>query len=389
MRRLRYERSFQSLKRPHDMADNAFFEEAKQASVIKAEIVSKYFFAWSNVIGAATNSRSPNIAYIDLFAGPGRYRDDKKSTPLKVLEEAVNNPKIHNRLVSIFNDKDEDNSKSLENAIKGIPGIEKLKHKPSVWNQEVGTEIVKLFKSMSLVPTFIFVDPWGYKGLSLELVNSVIKDWACECVFFFNYNRIRMGLNNDLVKKHMDALFGIGNAAELRAELEKSKSPTESEATVLEYMVKSLNPDGKRFVLPFRFRDDKGTRTSHHLIHVSKHFLGYDIMKSIMHKNSSENSDGVASFEYNPATERQPILFGYTKPLSTLRKSLLAEYAGQKIQFSNLYEDHSVETPFVKKNYKDVLLKLEGSKIIKVETTKAHRPPGTFADHLFITFPKG
>src|SRR5207248_10024637 len=41
--------------------------------------------------------------------------------------------------------------------------------------------------------TFLFVDPFGYKGLSLQLVNSVIKDWGCDCVFFFNYNRISMG----------------------------------------------------------------------------------------------------------------------------------------------------------------------------------------------------
>ena len=61
----------------------------------------------------------------------------------------------------------------------------------------------------------MFVDPWGYKGLSLRLINSVLKDWACECIFFFNYNRINMGLGNDAVKEHMDALFGEERAAEL------------------------------------------------------------------------------------------------------------------------------------------------------------------------------
>jgi len=32
--------------------------------------------------------------------------------------------------------------------------------------------------------------------------------WGCDCVFFFNYNRINAGINNPGVKKHMDALFG-------------------------------------------------------------------------------------------------------------------------------------------------------------------------------------
>ena len=72
---------------------------------------------------------------------------------------------------------------------------------------------------MNLVPTLLFVDPWGYKGLSLNLIDSVLKNWGCDCIFFFNYNRINMGLNNENVKEHMDALFGEQRANELRHKL--------------------------------------------------------------------------------------------------------------------------------------------------------------------------
>jgi len=140
------------------------------------------------------------IAYVDLFAGPGRYRDGTKSTPLMVLEQALNDPDMREMLVTLFNDKDEDSSNSLQRAIEELPGIDKLKYKPNVMNKEVGSEMVKLFAQMRLVPTLFFVDPWGYKGLSLQLVNAVVKDWACECIFFFNYNRINMGLNNEFVE---------------------------------------------------------------------------------------------------------------------------------------------------------------------------------------------
>jgi len=61
---------------------------------------------------------------------------------------------------------------------------------------------------MKMVPTFFFVDPWGYKGLSLQLVNAVLKDWGCDCLFFFNYNRTSMGLPNELVEEHMNAWSG-------------------------------------------------------------------------------------------------------------------------------------------------------------------------------------
>ena len=193
------------------MAGNSFFEEQKEQSLIKSSIIAKYFDVWANVI-ISTQKRYPQhsqkIAYIDLFAGPGRYKDGTQSTPLKILTNAIENSDLRDRLVAIFNDKDENNSKKLEKTIAGIPEIEKLKYKPHVYNQEVGEKIVKMFESMNLIPTLFFVDPWGYKGLSLRLVNSVLKDWGCDAIFFFNYNRINMGITNEFVKQHIEALFG-------------------------------------------------------------------------------------------------------------------------------------------------------------------------------------
>ncbi|NBH01622.1 three-Cys-motif partner protein TcmP, partial [Escherichia coli] len=132
-------------------------------------------------------------AYIDLFAGPGRYKNGSKSTPIKVLETAISNPDMQNMLVTVFNDADAECINSLQESINSIPGIENLKYKPQVINHEVGENIVKTFNERKLVPTFFFVDPWGYKGLSLQLINSVVKNWGCDCIFFFNYNRINMG----------------------------------------------------------------------------------------------------------------------------------------------------------------------------------------------------
>lgn len=363
----------------------AFFDESTEQSQIKTKIVSDYFFAWAKIITHV--QRSDRIAYIDLFAGPGRYKDGTISTPLLVLQKAIQDSVIAQRLVTLFNDLDSDATQSLETAIKSLPGIDKLKYAPQVINQEVGTEIVKRFREMRLVPTLFFVDPWGYKGLSLKLVNAVVKDWACECVFFFNYNRINAGLGNDAVREHMDALFG-DRADELRAALE-GLDPTARELTIVERLSIALNPGGTRFVLPFRFRQAT-ERTSHHLIFVTKNFRGYDIMKKIMAKESSKTEQGVASFEYNPADERFPTLFELNRPLEELQAMLLRDYAGRPIRFRDLYEKHSVGRPYVDSNYKAVLKQME--KEGKLSATKpggAKRRPWTFADDVVITFSKG
>jgi three-Cys-motif partner protein len=181
-----------------------FFDETTEQSAIKAKIISHYFWAWAKVIiPTAKKSRRNRIAYIDLFAGPGRYKDGTKSTPLLVLDKAIQDPDMCEMLVTVFNDKNEDHSYSLQQAIDALPGIEKLKYRPTVRNYEVGKEIVAIFSQMRLVPTLFFVDPWGYKGLTLQLINSVLKDWGCDAIIFFNYNRINMGLSNLDVEEHI------------------------------------------------------------------------------------------------------------------------------------------------------------------------------------------
>jgi three-Cys-motif partner protein len=373
---------------------NEFFQEQREQSLIKSRIVSKYFSAWANVILATVKKqpyRDQKMAYIDLFAGPGRYDDQSKSTPLLVLETIINNPDLRGRMVTYFNDKDKANIESLKKEIGRLNGIDGLKYPPVFYNDEVGDEFAKNFDQSHLVPTFFFVDPWGYKGLSLNLVSSIIKDWGCDCVFFFNYNRINMGINNDAIKQHMISLFGENGLNNLRDKIEKIESPKERELLLVEELCNTLKNNGSRFVLPFRFKNEDGNRTSHHLIFISKNFRGYDIMKNIMYKESSDVTGNVASFEYNPRDMhfKQGSLFDLlSRPLDDLQDMLLQKYAGQTIDFQKLYEEHSVDKPYVQKNYKDVLRGLFDNGIILAKNPKTNKPPrkDTFSDEMRITF---
>jgi hypothetical protein len=240
---------------------------------------------------------------------------------------------------------------------------------------------------MRLVPTFFFVDPFGYKGLSLRLVNSVLKNWGCDCIFFFNHNRISMGLGNDAVEQHMDALFGKERADRLRERFAmRNVQPWEREAFIVEEMMQALKDMGGQFVLPFRFRNEKGTRTTHHLFFVTKHFRGYAIMKDIMANCSSAKEQGVPTFEYNPADERQPMLFELVRPLDDLEEMLLTDYAGRTVGIKDIFENHSVGRRYVLKNYRDVLCKLEQDKRLRIDPPCPPRRKGTLAEHAKITF---
>ncbi len=372
---------------------SSFFQEHREQSIIKSKIVSQYFSVWTKVI-LATQKKHPyrpqKMAYVDLFAGPGRYENQSKSTPLMVLETILNDKDLRYRMITLFNDKDSTNIKSLETEINKLKGIEKLRHKPAFYSEEIGDEVVKIFKNKQTIPTFFFVDPWGYKGLSLNLVSYIIKDWGCDCVFFFNYNRINMGINNDAVRDHMTSLFGEPQLKDLQLEC-NNKSSTDREVIVIQALCEALKNNGTQYVLPFRFKNNEGTRTSHHLIFISKNFLGYEIMKDIMYKESTENMGGIASFEYNPidAHYKHSSLFNkLSEPLDRLGDSLLQNYKGKTIDFMELYQEHSVDRPFIKKNYQDVFKKLLKEKKIIAVNRKTGKPPvkGTFSVDMRITF---
>jgi three-Cys-motif partner protein len=368
------------------MTTETFFGESTEQSRIKATIVRDYFWAWARVILPSIKKHGRRIAYVDLFAGKGRYKDGTKSTPLLVLESAIADPEMRQYLVSLFNDADPENVDTLRREIEALPGIEWLKYKPQVTTEEVGEKIVTMFEQMKLVPTFFFVDPWGYKGLSLGLINSVLKHWGCDCVFFFNYNRINMGLGNEAVEEHINVLFGQTRADALRERLVRLP-PHEREAAIVEALSQALRELGAEYVLPFCFKDEHGSRTSHHLVFATKHPRGYRIMKEIMAKYSSEEQQGVASFAYCPASTMHPLLFELNRPLDDLEAMLQKDFARQTLTVQEIYDRHNVGLPYTMKNYKTVLMAMEDRGLIQATRPGKKRRKGTLPDDVLMTFP--
>lgn len=373
------------------MRSEEFFQEQTDQSEIKALIVAKYFRAWARVMLAVKHGSGNigRIAYVDLFAGPGRYKNGACSTPLLVLETAIATPELRDVLVTVFNDKDAENVASLTTAIDALPEIASLRHRPQVYCSEISEEIEATFRRVNMCPTFSFVDPWGYKGLSRGFIQAMIKDWGCDSVFFFNYGRVNAGLDNDAVRPHMDALFGRERIERMR-EIISPMASHEREPFVIEELASALHDMGAKYVLPFRFKRRDGLRTSHALIFVSKHIRGHNIMKDIMATMSSRTDDGVPSFEYSPADKRCPRLFSYSQPLTNLADQLAATFAGRTLTVEAIYDEHNANTRFVLRNYKTVLRDMEEQGQIIAEPPAKVRPTRngekTMATTVRITF---
>ena len=377
------------------MANEKFFELPKEPSIIKTLLVSKYFEAWANVMLSQTQDK---IQYLDLFAGPGQYDEGSLSTPLIVLSKAIQNPKLRERLITVFNDSNPKFIADLQQSINSFSGIETLAYQPVVHCSPVDAEIIRRLETARQIPTLFFVDPWGYKGLSLKLLTDALRGWGCDCLFFFNYNRVNAAVSNFMVEPLMQELFGDARLESLRQSCE-GRSPAEREFIVVEELCNAIRDairssqsrTGTAYLLPFRFRNENGTKTSHHIIFISKHIRGYQIMKEIMAKESSTHEQGVASFEYNVATVRQPLQYSLNRPVDDLADLLCEAFAGRIVTMKEVFDTHNVDTPYIERNYKDALIQLEASnRIVAVPPAAKRRPykgEPSFGPNVRVTFP--
>jgi three-Cys-motif partner protein len=368
-----------------------FFNEMTGQSEVKIEIVRKYFWAWAKIIIPSVRSRpNPRIGYVDLFAGPGRYGDGSDSTPILILQRAISEPEMARMLVARLNDADPQNAAALEASIRNLPGIDRLKFYPKVGNFEVDDSLIARLDLWD-IPTLFYLDPWGYKGLSLPLIKAVLRTWGSDCFFFFNYNRINLALSNPVFTTNMNAVFSKPVADGLRARL-AGLTPARRQDAIIEALKEALKNIGGTYTREFCFKDAHGTRTSHFLIGVSKNIKGYDLMKSIM-AGESKSDQGVPLFEYGPVESTDtPYLPGLgIGLLDNLKAMLLAEFAGRTMRMLEVYTEHHVGRDYVRSNYKEALRQLEAEgSITAVPAARDRRRTGagvTFGDDVLVSFP--
>ena len=197
------------------MADESFYDEPTLASLKKHHIVSKYFAGWANIILPKARTKEGEIWYVDLYCGPGKYKDGTESIPLLVLRHAIATPALHDTLRVVFNDENRSFTRELEEHLAALPGINQLRHQPVIRNRSVGKDLIPRLQHIK-APTLFLADPWGYEGVSIDLIKAALTHWGSDFLVFFNYNRINMHLTSELMQAPIDEFFSPERAATLR-----------------------------------------------------------------------------------------------------------------------------------------------------------------------------
>lgn len=274
---------------------NGFFDYPKEKSKIKVYIVTEFFKTYFSIINKCGFSNE--IYYIDLFSGPGIYKDGTRSTPM-ILMDIVNDFKdddIRNKLIMLFNDENSDYYNILNQQVLQHPVYRKLKHKPIVLNKKASeVDLTKYYSNQK--PKFSFIDPWGYIDVSAEQISKLVKSIGSDCVLFFNSNRILQDLGKSHSKSHMEKIFGsryedavsVQQDGTLTQHTKAHKFVSLFSQNLYDTYFAGLKSMGYRlFVLPFAVEQDEVEKISHYLLFISKNHKAISEMKKIMVKKSN------------------------------------------------------------------------------------------------------
>ncbi len=234
--------------------------------------------------------------YIDLFSGQGKYEDGTESTPIEVIKIISSNPEFKNKIQCIFNESDEVRCSKLQESVFHCEGVKAFKFSPIITNTTVDSDTYKKFLNWNN-PSFVFLDPCGYKGLSMKLISSFSNSWGTDLIIFFNYNAINRSVEYESFESTMREVFGDDHYQRIKERLDSGE---EREYVILDEMISALKDLNLEYVLPFCFKFNEMNRTSHYILFATKNILAFSRMKEIMYKEGGAHDNGEGKFEYIP-----------------------------------------------------------------------------------------
>ena len=336
---------------------NNFFATQSERSRVKSMVVGRYYGRWGHIIANSGGPGSGAMGYVDVFCGPGLYEDGTESTPLMVLRETLRSPTLRSRVQLVFNDENPGYVRTLEEAVQGVVDDAPLGlgRSPMYSAFEVGADALEWFQGLGMGSCLFFLDPWGYRGLSLDLISGLVRGWGSDCIFLFSYAALHRHLFNDGEDQLVAEFWNAGDLDELKKLLSGS-SARDSEYRAVNYLSERLRKRGVSYVLPMRFTAEVGDRASYHLVLASKNFRAYELMKEVMRRICTGRAETVVPFEFNvrsTAGSEQLELLPSPEPEDDLAERLFHRFSGEELGFRSVYRIFEGEntTPFLKRDY--------------------------------------
>ncbi len=367
--------------------------EYKEHTRVKHILLGKYLAAWIPILG----KHNSKICYFDGFAGRGEYIHEKThnviqvGSPLIALRVADRLSSYFDKLICFFVEKDEGNFNNLEEVLE--------REKPNIknWqkiaiikeNDEFANVAGEIFDYLEreksiLVPSFFFVDPFGFSGVPFSTIVKILSNPRTEVFFTFMVRDIARFMELPQLEDTFNSLFGT---EKWKGILDSSQKP---EIALIGLYRRQLHEVGNvKYSCPFRICTPEKAQTLYYLLHVTNNYKGHSIMKGIMFKQSAQGNFAYLGPE-DIAARSQMRLFDVNS-IEDLKKYLLERFKGETITYDKIQEEVCLpwysEPPYIDQHYRQALKELEKERKIRVDRITSKTPRGLSGEDR-IAFPQ-
>jgi three-Cys-motif partner protein len=258
-------------------------------TLAKHRILRRYLDAWLPIMARW----NPRIVIIDGFAGPGRYVGGEEGSPLVALRALLEHPHMQTRagleVRFWFIEERADRATALDQELATFRAQWSL---PSWVHVEVAnTEFAPFLsgvlteietRKQALAPTFAFIDPFGFSGVPMQLIERIARNSKCEVLISFMLESINRWawFGNAAIEAHLDELFGTTAWKALAQE----RDPVRRRDGLVDlYRTQLVTKAGLPCVINFEMVDH-GNRTEYFLYFGTKSLKGLSVMKQAMWK---------------------------------------------------------------------------------------------------------
>jgi three-Cys-motif partner protein len=340
----------------------------------KHKILAGYLAAWFPIMSLYHT----RIVYVDAFCGPGRYREGEPGSPLIALDIASNDPKTrYKQVVFWFIDERQDRIEHLNRELEKIEIPSQF-----IVIRDTGRFDKKFEAIMNSInegsgrpaPTFAFIDPFGFSGISFSLIQRLLKYERCEILITFMIDAINRFLEHpeDKVVQHIVDAFGTEKAIRI------AKGPGNRVNELRELYQSNLQKVAK-YVRYFEMRDRKD-RPQYYLFFASNHELGHLKMKEAMWRVATDGE-----FRFSDATNANQLVLFERDIISQIFDQLRDQFGAKGMVTCSVVQTFVEDkTPFLRKHLTAALRQGEASGRIVVEKLKTDgmkRRANTYPDN--------
>jgi three-Cys-motif partner protein len=327
----------------------------------KHEILRRYLEAWFPIL--IQHFQSARI--VDGFAGPGEYKGGQSGSPLIALDVLLKHPSkaVYDATYKgstelIFIEQDGRRSKYLQQRV--LEQRQELACAPNLQTHIItGTFVIEMEKILHVmqmqqregktVPTFVFIDPFGYSHTPLKLIKDILSFPSCEVLITVMAEEINrfLGVDYRTKEQHYDDLFGTD---EWRQIMKETTNPRDRMSRQHDLYLHQLLKTGKaRYVRSFCMRNNHNA-TDYFLFFATNSLKGLGEMKRAMWK-----VDATGAFEFSDfSNPYQPLLLNEPNN-ADLQQLLSNQFKGQTVSIETIEEYVLADTPYF--TYKDAALK--------------------------------